>query len=158
MAKVMALRDASLKGALRDWHASKGCLPDGDRHKKFDEWLRDLIRYIADQFKEVDPEPVRIVKALEVNAIGDKMALYLASHMARERGMATDTNCYMEEGVVFSNVWLKGDNPGMVKTYAVDVANRFRSAGYSAEIWVDEEDDHEVTINAQIDFDLYMGK
>jgi hypothetical protein len=52
-------------------------------------------------------------------------------------------------------VWLRGENAAFVESYAKEVADGFRKAGYSAEIWVDEEDDKEATVNAQIGFALF---
>lgn len=154
----LAVRDSALMAALHDWHGHKGLLFREDRDKSFDQWLRDLVIYFAGQFREVDPAPERIVKALEINAVGDKLASYWARHMAKEHGCKADTNCYMEEGVVFANVWLNGESAAFTKAYAEEVADSFRKAGYTAEVWVDEEDDTEVTVNAQIDFDIAWKK
>lgn len=155
-AEMLALQDTSLQAALHDWHNHKGRLEAEDRDKPFDRWLRDLLISLSDHMKETDPEPSRIVKALEINAVGDKLALYWAAQMARGHGLQTDTNCYVEDGMVYSSVWLKGDEPAWVKIHAEEVAGEFQKAGYATDICVDEEDDREVTINASIDFALYI--
>ena len=56
---------------------------------------------------------------------------------------------------MYSNIWLKGVDCKAVSDEADRIAERMNSAGYSAETWIDEEDEHEVTVNAQIDFPLY---
>ena len=149
---AMAQRDPALMGVLRNWHMREGRLCRETADKAFDQWLHGLLDYLSDQLGAVEPTPANLVQALEVNAVGDKLALYLASQMQREHGLFTDTNCYVEEGVIFASVWLCGELAAFVSGYAEEVANCFRQAGYAAEIWIDEEDDKKVTVNAQIDF------
>lgn len=155
-AEELASQDTSLQATLRDWHSHKGRLSAEDQDKPFDVWLRDTLIYLSNHLKEVDPSPNRIVKVLEIHAVGDKLALYWAAQMARGHGLQTDTNCYVEEGIVHSSVWLKGDEPQWVKIHAEEVAGEFQKAGYATDICVDEEDDREVTVNASIDFALYI--
>lgn len=155
LATKLALSDVALSGALHDWHAHKGRLAAADQRKSFEQWLLEQIQYTDLGVQDIDPCPEVLVKALEICAIGDKLALYLAADAQREHGVDTDTNCYVEEGVVFSNVWLRADNAAWAKIYAEEIADKFNKAGYSAEVWVDEEDDRECTVNAQIDFALY---
>ena len=154
-AEKMVARNTALQAALRDWHRHKGQLNAADRDKPFDKWLRDLLFYLSDQVKEVDPAPDKLVAALKINAIGEDLALLWAYEMS-QNGLQTDINCYVEEGVVFSNLWLCDSEKVAVKMYAEEVAGKFREAGYSAEVWVDEEDEREVTVNAQIDFSAYL--
>lgn len=155
-AAVIAVKnDLGLMGALLDWHSHKGRLCREEIDKPFDKWLRKQLDYTVRQLGHVDPTPQNIVKALEVEAIGDKLALYWASRMRREYGLSVDTDCYVKDGVVNTNIWLCGKRAVFVKSYAEEVAKGFQRVGYSAEIRVDEEDDREVTVNAVLDFSLY---
>ena len=96
-----------------------------------------------------------IAKALKVNAVGDELALFMAN-TAQADGFNTDVNSYVEENVVFSSVWVSGKTAAQNKMQAEEIAKMFNKAGYSAEVWVDDVDDTDVTVNAQIDFPIFL--
>lgn len=155
-ARKLALKDKVLRLALEDWFSKKGSCPDPEI-ADFNEWLEKQCNDISKNICWADAflTPEQIVVALKVNAVGDELALYLADRVS-VCGYTADTNCYVEEGIVYVNVWIQGTAPIFVKEEAEKIAAVFRKEGYAAELWVDEEDDREVTVNAQLDFPLYF--
>lgn len=157
--RKLALIDEVLNRALREWHSKQGSLPLDWQGKPFIEWVDCLIGHVAKQIAtwcdatRPLPDDNDILCALRVNAIGDVFALY--EEKTARKSFQTDINCYVEEGIVYSSIWLKGVDSNAVSEEADRIAGRMNSAGYSAETWIDEEDEHEVTVNAQIDFPLY---
>jgi len=152
-AKTAALQDAVLEVALRIWFAKKGSCPDSEI-TDFEEWVEKRCDDMAGCIKDSD-SPVCIVKALRVNALGDELAMHTAM-VAQSGGFNTDINCYVEDNIVYSSVWVSGKTAEQNKAQAEAIAKIFRNAGYSAEVWVDEENDTDVTVNAQLDFPLYL--
>ena len=155
-ARKLALKDKVLRLALEDWFSKKGSCPDPEI-TDFNEWVEKQCNYIAKNIGSADafPTPKQIVVALKVNAVGDELALYLEKEIAK-KGFPSDINCYVEEGIVYASIWLKGGRFVSATKESAKVAAAFRKAGYAAEVWVDEEDDREVTVNAQLDFPLYF--
>ena len=158
-ARKLALCDEVLNRNIRWWHRRQGSMPLGDRGKPFIEWLDWTIEYLSDQIdrwydvpKELPPAE-DIVCALRVNAEGDFLALY--QEKKAKSCCMTDVNCYVEEGVVYSNIWLRSDYADLTYDKAREIAEQFRKVGYSAEVIVEEEDNREATVCAQIDFPLY---
>lgn len=158
-ARKLALCDEVLNRNIRWWHRSQGSMPLGDRGKPFIEWLDWTIEYLSDQIdrwydvpKELPPAE-DIVCALRVNAEGDFLALY--QEKKAKSCCMTDVNCYVEEGVVYSNIWLRSDYADLTYDKAREIAEQFRKVGYSAEVIVEDEDNREATVCAQIDFPLY---
>ena len=156
-ARATAMRSKPLRKALNDWYEKKGCCPFPEE-TSFLRWVERLADYVAGQFHDEGLVTVpNIVEGLRVQAIGDRLAIRLAKSAARA-GYETDINCYIEDGVVFANVWIASDSFEKSEKRADKIAAEFRKAGYSAELWVDEEDDRACTVNAQIDFKLYVKK
>lgn len=157
--RKLALIDEVLNRTLREWHRKQGTLPLDWQGKPFIEWVDCLICHCAKQIAtwcdatRPLPDDNDILCALKVNAIGDVFAL--SEEKTARKSFQTDINCYVEEGVVYSSIWLKGVESKAVSDEADRIADRLKFAGYSAETWIDEEDDHEVTVNANIDFPLY---
>lgn len=158
-ARKLALCDEVLNRNIRWWHRRQGSMPLADRGKPFIEWLDWTIEYLSDQIdrwydvpKEIPPAE-DLVCALRVNAEGDFLALY-QKKKAKSCCM-TDVNCYVEEGVVYSNIWLRSDYADLTYDKAREIAEQFRKVGYSAEVIVEDEDNREATVSAQIDFPLY---
>lgn len=157
--RKLALIDEVLNRTLREWHRKQGTLPLDRQGKPFIEWVDCLICHCAKQIAtwcdatRPLPDDNDILCALKVNAIGDVFALN--EEKTARKSFQTDINCYVEEGVVYSSIWLKGADSNAVSDEADRIADRLKFAGYAAETWIDEEDDHEVTVNAQIDFPLY---
>lgn len=158
-ARKLALCDEVLNRNIRWWHRRQGSMPLGDRGKPFIEWLDWTIEYLSDQIdrwydvpKELPPAE-DLVCALRVNAEGDFLALY--QEKKAKSCCMTDVNCYVEEGVVYSNIWLRSDYADLTYDKAREIAEQFRKVGYSAEVVVEDEDNREATVCAQIDFPLY---
>lgn len=158
-AREMALRDEELNRNIRWWHRRKGALLPSERRKPFMEWLDGIIEHLSDQIDRWYDAPNElppaedIVCALRVNAEGDFLALY--QEESAQSCCQTDVNCYVEEGVVYSDIWLRSDYRELTYDKAVEIADRLRGIGYAAEVCVDEEDAHEATVCAQIDFPIY---
>lgn len=157
----MALSDRDLESALRRWHQWPDSLPTDWQGEPFHDWLDSLICHVATQIwatcdsARPIPDEKDVLDALRLQAIGDPFALDEAK--TARKSFETDVNCYVEEGVVFSNIWLKGTDEKAVEAEADRIAQKMNAAGYSAEVWVDEEDAREATVNAQMDFPLYLG-
>ena len=158
-ARKLALCDEVLNREIRWWHRRQGNLPLADRRKPFIEWLDWTIEYLSyqiDRWYDVPtelPPAEDIVCALRVNAEGDFLALYLQKKA--KSCCLTDVNCYVEEGVVYSNLWLRSDYADLTYDKAREIAEQFMKVGYSAEVIVEDEDNREATVCAQIDFPLY---
>ena len=153
VARGKALRSAPLRNALKEWFRQKGRCPDPEI-TNFGEWVERQISYLARTIKNRRLATAdNLVKALAVNAIGDPLALRCAKEAAEKGGFKTDTNCYVEDGLVNSSVWVKN----MAKERVEDMADKFREKGYEVDVWVDEEDETEITVNATIGFGKYLG-
>lgn len=147
-------RTRKLKTALKAWHRSDRA--KGFGNPNFEDWLR--IR-IEDMEKGIHDDnllsPANLVKALEVNAIGDPIAVKCAANMEK-KNIQSDINCYVEEGMVYSSVWIKHMVIDYVKELAEKCAAKFREKGYAVDVCVNEEDASEITVNGTIDFDKYL--
>lgn len=155
-----ARQEPALDTALHDWWRHQGTLPTDLRGKPFDAWLIDLMNELSTTIDEVfhgEQTAENIVDVLRIHAIGDPLAIRLAAD-AEQDGFGTDTNCYVEDGCVDVNVYLHHDDHEKTKDRASQVCAAFTKAGYSAEVWMDEEDDHDVTVNAQLDFKSFIAQ
>ena len=154
-ARAKALKSAPLRKELKDWFDRKGSCPNPEI-TDFKEWVENLADSLAGAIHEDKHVTVEnLVTALKVEAIGDVNAIRFSNRAAKE-GWQTDINCYLEEGVVHADVWLHGNDPKATEKKADAIAAEFRKLGYAAEVWVDEEDEHDVIVNACLDFPLYV--
>ena len=157
--KKLARADKELWGELLAWysHDRLGWLRGDRMTRSFDEWLDGLVEHMTRQFCAYvsDRKPSEIVKVLRINAVGDVNALREA-RLAKRAGLNTDTNCYVEDGVVNANVYVEGKDLEKVSRRANLMKDRFEKMGYSAEVWVDEEESRRQTVNAQIDLAIYL--
>jgi hypothetical protein len=158
-AKRIALSDPELRKSLREWFNKKGRSPLCTMEYGFGDWVVWLLCTMSDRLGIDYPEfPTsdQMVDAVRVNAIGDFVAVK-AGWLAKRAGFESDIDCYVEDGIVYSCIWLKGSNAKKTEKYADGLAERLNRIGYSAETSIDEEDDREVYVNAQIDFGLYVN-
>lgn len=157
--KKLVRSDKELLVELRSWyfHDRRGWLRDDCRTRSFDEWLSGLVEHMSRQLcaSISDRKPSEIVNALRINAVGDVNALREA-RLAKRAGFNTDTNCYIEDGVVNANVFVEGADFEKVSRRAKLIKDRFVKMGYSAEVWIDEEENSCQTVNAQIDLAIYL--
>ena len=153
-ARAKAMMSAPLRNGLKEWFKKKGACPDPEV-KDFVEWVERRLDYLAGHMGECRITVDSLVTALKVQAVGDVNALALAEEAKRE-GWKTDTNCYVEEGVVWASVWLSGKDAKATEKRADAMAAKFRDLGYATDVWIDEEDDKDVTVNACLDFPLYV--
>lgn len=153
-ARAKAMMSAPLRNGLKEWFKKKGACPDPEV-KDFVEWVERRLDYLAGHMGECRITVDSLVTALKVQAVGDVNALALAEEAKRE-GWKTDTNCYLEEGVVWASVWLSGKDAKATEKRADAMAAKFRDLGYATDVWIDEEDDKDVTVNACLDFPLYV--
>jgi len=154
-ARAKALKIAPLRKALKDWFDHKGYCPNPEI-TDFKEWVEKLADDLARDIHEDKNVTVEnLVTALKVQAMGDVNAIRFSNRAAKE-GWQTDINCYIEEGIVYASVWLHGNDPKATEKKADAIAEKFRKLGYAASVWVDEEDEHDVTVNACLDFPLYV--
>ena len=152
---VAVRRTRTLRAALKEWFAHKGSCPDPEI-LNFEDWVGRRIDDMADAIHDDSLVNVaNLLAALKVQAIGDGLAIAEA-RKAEKKGFLTDTNCYVEEVIVYASVWLKGKRLAETDNMAELIAQKFRAQGYATDIWIDEEDDTEVTVNAYIDFPLYV--
>ena len=152
-ARAKAMMSSPLRCRLKEWFAKKGACPDPEV-KDFVEWVERRIDYLAGHMGNCRKTVDSLLTALRVQAVGDPYAVYLAE-CAEDSGFKTDINCYVEEGRVWSSVWLSGEDAKKTENMADNIAKSIRLLGYDADIWIDEEDEHEVTVNASIDFAAY---
>lgn len=159
--KKLARADKKLWGELLAWysHDRLGWLRGDRRTRGFCDWFYGLVEHMTRQFCAYvsDRKPSEIVKVLRINAVGDVNALREA-RLAKRAGLDTDTNCYVEDGVVNANVYLEGTDLEKVSRRAKLIKDRFVKMGYSAEVWIDEEENRCQTVNALIDLPIYLRK
>ena len=154
-ARAKALKGARLRKELKEWFNRKGDCPDPEI-TDFNEWVERLADRLAGWIKDDKLVTVEnLVTALKVQAIGDCNAIRFA-RKAEKDGWKTDTNCYIEEGIVYASVWLSGDDAKSTEKRADAIAEKFRALGYATDVWIDEEEDTDVTVNACLDFPLYV--
>ena len=156
----LALQDPALDTALHDWWGHQGTMPTALRGKRFSVWLINLLNDLSMSIDEVfhgEQTAENIVDVLRINAIGDPLALRLAAE-AEYDGVGTDTNSYVEDGCVDVYVYPRHEDSEKAKARAAKICTAFTESGYSAEVWVDEEDDHDVTVNAQLDFKSFLAQ
>lgn len=108
--KRLARADKELWGELLAWYSHDRLVwLRGDRMTRcFDKWFDGLVERMTRQFcaHVSDRRPSEIVKVLRINAVGDVNALREA-RLAKRSGFITDTNCYVEDGVVNANVYVE---------------------------------------------------
>lgn len=152
-AKKMALKDKTLAIALKEWFRLES------NSKAFSEWMDKRSAEAAEQIEWGRRKPVTaedIVRALRVNAEGDSLTLFLASAIAKD-GYNTDVNCYVEEGVVYVNLWIGGKAGFQNKERAEHVVKLYRKRGFAADIFLDDEDGG-CTACGWVKFSRYMGR
>lgn len=152
--------DQALDKALHDWWHHQGTLPTALRGKQFGVWLIDMLNDLSTTIDEVfhgEQTAENIVDVLRIHAIGDPLAIRLAAESEPD-GFMTDTNSYVEDGYVNAKVYLHHADPKKAKARAEQVYAAFTAAGYSAEVWVDEVDANDVTVNAQLDFKSFLAQ
>lgn len=142
-----------LTNALLDMWRHKGNLPTADRELGFDEWLNRMIDHLCDMCKTDDPYQIRA--GLWVNAVHVDLAHSLAES-ASASGFESDTNCYVEDGMVYASVWIRGDAHSVLEQ-AKKIEGSFSVNGYATDVFADPEDEREVTVNASVDWDAYYG-
>lgn len=155
-AKAKVMRSRPLRESLKDWFNHKGRCPFNET-PLFSDWVDKMLDMMRgeignDRLATAD----NLAAALRVQSIGDPLALKCASQLEK-KNIQTDIDCYVEEGKVFASVWIKHMVLDYVNEKAEEVAGKFREKGYSVDMWVDEEDASEITVNAVIDFDKYVG-
>lgn len=150
---ALVRRTRKLKEALKAWHREDRA--KGFGNSNFEDWLRIRIADMENCMPDTMLSPANLLKALEVNALGDPLALKCAAVLEKKK-VQSDTNCYVEEGKVYSHVWIKHMVVSYANELAEEVAAKFRENGYSAEVWHDMVDSSEVTVCASIGFDKYV--
>lgn len=152
--------DPAFDSALHDWYDRKIYLSSKVADKSYDDWLRTIIVELSGNLgivmRPFNPDPSGIALALRVNAIGDGLALD-ESKRAEDDGFESDSNCYVEDGVVNSNVWIRIADPDKTLARAKDICASFSDSGYSAEIVPDPGDARGATVMATIDFPIYAS-
>lgn len=139
--------DGELMAALRGWW-SDNAKGHSRYAEPFDDWLDSIIVYIEGQIGGEAASPADVAKALKIQAMGDKVAV-AAAKVAERDGFEHDINCYVEEGVVYANVWIRGDDAEKVLQEAEGIAVGFRCNGYAVELWKEDLKDGECTVNAE---------
>ena len=154
-AKAKVMRSKPLRESLKDWFNHKGSCPFNDT-PLFSYWVEKMLDMMMEEIRDerlVTAE--NLAAALRVQSMGDPLALKCAG-MLEKKKVQTDTNCYVEEGMVYASVWIKHMVVDYANELAEEVAGKFREKGYSVELWHDMEDSSEVTVNAVIDFEKFV--
>ena len=148
--------NAQLRKSLEEWFNRKGDCPDPEI-TDFNEWVERLADRLAGWIKDDKLVTVEnLVSALRVQADADPWAKFFAVR-ARMDGWKTDTCCNVEDGMVYASVWLSRTEKDKTDKRADEIAGEFRKLGYTADIWVDEEEDTDYTVNAVIDFAGFLN-
>lgn len=154
-AKAKVMRSKPLRESLKDWFNHKGNCPFYDI-PDFGDWVERMLDFMEGMIHDdglVTGD--NLVAALRVQSMGDPIALKCVRQLEK-KNVQTDINCYVEEGMVYASVWVKHMVIDYVNELAEEVAGKFREKGYSVDVWTDEEDSSEVTVNAVIDFEKFV--
>lgn len=151
-----ALKDKELAKYLKRWYRHDRALPTAMRDIDFPEWAFRLVRDIAWNLEGVEGNTMieSMVSALKVQC---GIVPSVKAVMERDKKSfeldESDLNSYVEEGFVNASVWYKGK-----AAYAAAESTKdfFEANGWAVDIWTDEEDKTEVTVNARMDFPLYL--
>lgn len=136
---------------LRECYGRKADTCPETRATAFDDWLGFVIDHVAGMITDTSPDAV--YDALHFQTAGDANTVSFAVDVAGD-GFETDTNTYVEDGTVYTALWIKGGDHGETMKESNKFAARFRALGYAVEEpWVDPDDDADITVNAYLDFD-----
>ena len=149
-AREMALKDKELAKALRKMHR----LEDGACMMKFSDWVDENLEHLAVRIGRNETVE-HLVKALRVDMVGDDVALD-AARRTKGIGFESDIGCYVDDNTVYSSVWIKAPTSVQAKIQSETIRQLYERFGFEASVWVDEEDDTEVSVNAKIDFPVYL--
>ena len=156
-AKKIIFANEDLKKSLEYMFEEKNKkLPEG-WGSDFDNWLDFMVRDVAENIPEpVTPE--RIFTAMQIQAIGEHFAIVAADTLIEKPNIhRVEINCYVADGVVNSSVRIEGESHEDVLNCSEWVKELFHKNGYDAELFEDEEEQNEITVNARIDFDIYVN-
>lgn len=154
-AKAKVMRSKPLRESLKDWFNHKGNCPFNET-PRFGDWVCRMLDFMGDMIHDDGLVTAdNLAAALRVQSIGDPLALKCAG-MLEKKKVQTDTNCYVEEGMVYASVWIKHMIVDYANELAEEVAGKFREKGYSVDVWHDMENSSEVTVNAVIDFEKFV--
>lgn len=155
---VVLVNESALPPCLHGWHRNDMKFSSGGPFVKYDDWLRRRIEdmaYALTGFDDISPRS--LLAALEVNAFGVPLATELAKG-ARRDGFRSDINCYVEDAMVNASVWIGGRGALDAAHRADMIAEAFRKDGWAPDVFVDEEDAGDVTVNAVMSFADYFAR
>lgn len=160
-ARDAALANKALAKELRRMHRRKNGMCAEERILSLRAWVYHIAEGLSRELGEVNETTERLVEAMRLGAVGDPLA-ERESAKARAEGFESDACGYVEDGFVYLNVWMGGNNPKRECSLAKKTAEEFRKAGYSTEVWADnveESDDgvYNITVFAKKDFAEYCG-
>lgn len=150
-AQNLTAQDADLMAALREWF-TENRRPDADI-TDFDKWVKRQLEYMACRIHS--PTAQTIAAALRVNAIGCTWGRYAVQNL-KGIGLDADLCCYVEDDIVNASVWIKAKDAATAKCRADLLAKRMTERGWTAEVWVDDEDDTETTVTCTVPFGKYL--
>lgn len=157
-AAAIVMGRPDVAGALMAWwrrDRDNGC-----ESSSFEAWLRHEIDMMSAGigllYGYYDPPPQALADVVQIHAVGDRNALIVA-HRAADAGYETDTSCYVQEGVVTSDIYIRGDDAEKTIMEAISIARSLRELGYSADTFVNPEDHCAITVGASLDFLQYIA-
>ena len=145
------LSDSALMTMLYDTYLMDLGIP-GTPKAPFNGYIRESLDRMAKGFAE--PYAAGLALAMRIAICGDALAV-LESIDAKAHGFNSDVNCYVQEDVIHSEVFVKHFDAKTALERAERIAENFRKTGYCTDLHVGEEDPRCVTVNAQIDFKIY---
>ena len=151
-ARAKAMMSTTLREALKRWFLDKSGNPYPDI-KDFKKWIEAELDFLALMLGKDNVSGDNLFHALRVEAIGDPIAQKCSALLERNR-ILSDSVSYVEDGKVFSSLWIISKNVRLMRDVADKVANQFRGHGYTVDVVLDEEG-KETTVQAVIGFQRY---
>ena len=117
------IRDGDVMEAMSTWF-SRDC--------SMSRWLRRKILDVAGCSGMRGVEDIK--RVLKIHAIGDKVARLAAAKAIELDADESETNCYVEDGILYSNVWFRTLPDAYAGETAEELRRIYESAGFKAEI------------------------
>ena len=150
-AKAKAMMSTSLRKACKAWYEAKKTSPYPEA-KSLGEWIEKELRFLALMTGQGEAITVdALLYALRVELLGEPLAVALAEN-ARRNGWKTELYSYIEDGWVFSRVFVSGKSAEENKNEAYAIQSTFSIAGQDAKVELADSDIGEYCVCASIEF------
>lgn len=156
-AKAKVMMSASLRKACNAMFVDKRHSPYPEA-RNLSEWLEKELDFLALMIGDARNVTVNnLICALRVEMLGDKLSSAMAQN-SRRNGWDSDSVSYVEDGKVFSKVFVSGKPAEENKNEACAVQSVFAMSGYDAHMELFDADANEYCVYASMGFAEYAKK